>query len=520
MRRVLLLLILFNAACQAFTAPTATPTPTETPTATPTPTETPTVTPTPTDSPTPTLTPTATPTPTITPTPTLTPTPSITPQPTVGFVFDNWQLVQVQADLNALLAQPVLAFINTNDRDGIGDARTPQPATNVQTLYYVPPTNSAGRVAILRMPSTTGSQIFIAPNGRAVAYFQEQAGNQGATGLYILDLDSGISGRILPIGSLVQRGFVSEPAWSPDGSRLAIALATGYAMDIFTINRDGTNLRNLTQSGAYDLWPAWSPDGRYLLFVSDRSRCSSWVPGEPGACDALVQPPPNGGNPFALDLETGVLTQLSDQWVTEPPRWINNRQVAFASGDPASGDVERRLFIANVNAGQSREVKLADGSDSPIRLSEAWSPDGTAVVYQSAGDTASEIIAVGVDGTLLGRTAELTFARYGMAAVWSADGSRVAVGGAGGQCPNGISVLNRNFEFVGRRLPPPSMCEPTYSPDGVFLAFTGVVPNVDGRVDVYVANTNGAGAVNLTGSLRGTITLLGWVGGRQATEGS
>jgi hypothetical protein len=32
-------------------------------------------------------------------------------------------------------------------------------------------------------------------------------------------------------------------------------------------------------------------------------------------------------------------------------------------------------------------------------------------------------------------------------------------------------------------------------------------------VDVYVANPNGASAVNLTGSLRGTITLLGWVGG-------
>jgi Tol biopolymer transport system component len=58
------------------------------------------------------------------------------------------------------------------------------------------------------------------------------------------------------------------------------------------------------------------------------------------------------------------------------------------------------------------------------------------------------------------------------------------------------------------------MCDPTYSPDGAWLAFTGVNPQVDGRVDVYVANTNGTGAVNLTGGLRGTILLLGWFGGQ------
>jgi hypothetical protein len=40
-----------------------------------------------------------------------------------------------------------------------------------------------------------------------------------------------------------------------------------------------------------------------------------------------------------------------------------------------------------------------------------------------------------------------------------------------------------------------------------------VNPRIDGRVDVYVATVNGFGAVNLTGSLRGSIKLLGWYGG-------
>lgn len=428
-------------------------------------------------------------------------------------MFDNWQLVQLPSNILTLLQTPILAFINTNDRDGVGDTRTPQPATNVQTLYYMPPTSSTARIPVLQMPSSTNRQIYISANGRSIAYFLDTDSPQ-TTGLYVLDIESGISGRILPLDSLVQRGKLNQPTWSPDGRRLALALATGYDMDIFVIGRDGTNPENLTQSGAYDFWPSWSPDGRYMLFVSDRARCPSWIPGDPGACDALLTPePPAGGNPFIVEIESGAVTQLSDQWITEPPRWLNNRQVTFASGDPTTGDSERTLWIADISSEQAREVKLADGTDSPLRLSEAWAPDGSAVVYQSAGTT-TEIIAVSTDGRLLGRTNELNFARFGMAAAWSPDGQRIAIGGAGGQCPNGISVFDRTLTFVGRRVPPPSMCEPVYSPDGQFLAFTGVVPNVDGRVDVYAGNFNGQSTANLTGSLRGTITLLGWFGGQ------
>lgn len=514
MRRLVLLIVLLGASCQAFSAPTATPTATLTltPSATPTATHTemPTAVP---ATATPSRTPTATDTPTITPTPTLSPTPSLTPQPAAGFVFDNWTLVQLPASIFTMLQSPTLAFINTNDRDGIGDRRTPQPATDVQTLYYMMPANSSGRVPVLQTPSSTGRQVYISSDGLSIAYFLNTDTPQ-TTGLYVLDIASGISGRILPLASLVQRGRISPPAWSPDGARLALALATGYDMDIFTIERDGTNPENLTNSGAYEFWPAWSPDGERLLFVSDRNRCPSWIPGDDGACDALLTPePPTGGHVFVLDLASDEVTQLSDQWVTEPPRWLNNRQVTFASGDPTLGDPERTLWIADAVTGQAREVKLADGTDSPLRLSEAWSPDGGAVVYQSAGAT-TEIIAASVDGSLLGRTNELTFARFGLAAAWSPDGQRVAVGGAGGQCPNGVSVFDRTLTFVGRRVPPPSMCEPAYSPDGQFLAFTGIVPNVDGRVDVYAGNFNGQSAANLTSSLRGTIVLLGWVGGQ------
>ena len=513
-RRILLFLLVFSASCQALSVPT--PIPTATATSTPTNTPTATQTPSPTAVPssaTPMDTPTATLTPSITPTPTTAPTATITPGPTVGFVFDNWKLADLPDDIDSRLSTSVIAFINENDRDGIGDARTPQPATNAETLYYVPPTSSAGRYPILQLPASTQNRVFISQNGKSIAYFQDESVGQGTGGLYILDMNSKISGRILPITSLIQRGFPSQPSWSADGSRLAIALATGYDMDIYAVGKDGSNIQNLTNSGAYDLWPSWSPDGRYLLFVSDRARCPSWIPGDADACDAVTTPPPNGGNLYLLELATGTVTQLSTQWLTEAPRWLNATKIVFSSGDPTFGDPERTLWIADLNTKQAREVRLTDGSDGPIRLSEVWAQDGSAVLYQNAGISTTEIIAANLDGSLLGRTTELNFPRYGMMAAWSVDGTRIAVGGINGQCQYGIRVFDRNLDSVARGTPPPSMCNPTYSADGQWLAFTGINPRIDGRIDVYVATTNGFGSANLTGGLRGAITMLGWVGG-------
>jgi Tol biopolymer transport system component len=76
-----------------------------------------------------------------------------------------------------------------------------------------------------------------------------------------------------------------------------------------------------------------------------------------------------------------------------------------------------------------------------------------------------------------------------------------------------VVVTDAQLGSIARGSPPPSMCDPRFAPDGRWIAFTGVIPNRDGRVDVYAANNNGFGAVNLTGSLLGTIDMLGWVGG-------
>ncbi len=509
---LLMVLSLLLMACDALAA--STPTETALPptaTASPQPSALPTQTALPTTAPTSTPQPTLTPVPSNTPLPTATLPPTQTPEPAVGFVFDNWNLVELPLALQGGVDRPYVIFINSNDQQTIANIATAQPSTDLETVYFVAPDNPE-RLPVLELSSATGTRVYPAAAGTALAYFRSAGAD---TGLYILNLENGLSGRVIPIPTLTQRGFLSEPSWSPDGEYLAIALATGYDMDIFAYDRGGSGRQSLTPSGSYDFWPAYSPDGTRLAFVSDRLTCPSWIPGDDGACVAGVDAPPTGGQLFVLELATGQVTLISEEFVGEPPRWINNRLIAFASGDQMDLlNPQRALWLANTSTGTVQQVVLPeDAAGDANYLSDVWAPDGSRVLFQRASAAETEIVMMRPDGALIDRISELSFPRFGMAATWSADGSRIALGGVDGQCPYGIRVIDSNFESVARGNPPPSMCNPAFSADGQFLAFTGINPRVDGRVDVYVANFNGFGANNLTVDLRGQVDLIGLIGG-------
>ncbi len=501
-----------NFLSQPTATPTVIPTATETPTRLPTATPISSFTPTATISPTATASPTVTHTPTSTPTPKPTATPSITPLPVADYVFDNWLVSDLPAEVKDGIANPMVLFLSSNNQRSIANIATAQPFTGIQTLFLAAPARSGGRIPVLEVDSIAPLEVFPARAGNGLAFVKTD-GDVTSNGLYILDLTSGFSARVLPGDNpLVQRGYFTPPDWSPDGAQLAMAVATGYDIDIYIYAKDGSGRTNITNSGAIDLFPRWSPDGRYIAFVSDRADCPSWIPGEANFCDALTEAMPRGGHVYIFEIATNTVRRISDVIVSEPPYWINAGMLAFATGDPFDLlNPQRRIWQANISTGAVKEIRLPNSGNASY-LSEAWSPNGDAVLVQIA-ESNNRIVLLNSDGALLSQDGELDFPRFAMTAAWSPDGGRIVIGGSSGQCPYGIRVKNSTLGNVASGSPPPSMCEPRFSHDGQYIAFTGVNPSVDGRKDIYVANANGYGASSITSDLRGQVELIGWVGG-------
>jgi Tol biopolymer transport system component len=124
---------------------------------------------------------------------------------------------------------------------------------------------------------------------------------------------------------------VTTPSWSPDGKQLVFTGYDGGVSDLFTIDRDGSDLRRLTSDKYGDLHPVWSPDGKTIAFATDRG---------PGTDFKTLD---FGNFRIALyDLATGTVKVLDhmDQGKNVSPQWApDGRSIAFVSDRSGVTDV-------------------------------------------------------------------------------------------------------------------------------------------------------------------------------------
>ena len=114
------------------------------------------------------------------------------------------------------------------------------------------------------------SQSAFSPDGKQLAFTAQR---EGRDVLYLLDVKSRKETKRfdLPLEG------VTGPTWSPDGKRIAFSGSKGGLTDLYIVDVDSNKLDRLTDDRYGDLQPQWSPDGKMIAFASDRGDTSSFT---------------------------------------------------------------------------------------------------------------------------------------------------------------------------------------------------------------------------------------------------
>jgi tricorn protease len=117
--------------------------------------------------------------------------------------------------------------------------------------------------------------VKISPDGKNLTAWV--SGREG--GLYVLPIDGGEARRVVKLpGSQYRGNGGGDYAWSPDMKWIAYsAKSESRAWNIFVVPAKGGEPVNVTRLYAQHSEPAWSPDGKYLYFQSDREGLGLYV---------------------------------------------------------------------------------------------------------------------------------------------------------------------------------------------------------------------------------------------------
>lgn len=266
---------------------------------------------------------------------------------------------------------------------------------------YVVQADGRGLRALARAEAP-GSEPDWSPDGRRIV-FRRLVGAGGAAEraqLFVVGAD-GRSPRNLTAASCKATCLGNEePAWSPDGKRIAFVRSLGAAaatqpraIGIFVMNADGTHVRQLTQrNGVFrteDRAPAWSSDSKRIAFMSANT---TFRP--PGASTIYVI---NADGTHARSVRA-----LAHAWPgAGAPSWSpDGKRLLYSTycwfGNCGQPPVGAQLYTVGLDGKSPRQLTRLSGN----ALAPRWSPDGKRIVFvrNTRVGRGGDVYVVGADG--------------------------------------------------------------------------------------------------------------------------
>ncbi len=186
-----------------------------------------------------------------------------------GLTRDSWQIMIYSLDLGRTVAFP---------RNG-GDNFSPAWASDGTKIAFSSSMHSGLSEIFVADASGANARRLSAGKGDVSPVFNPKTNGQiawvsGRTGLpqlYVMDADGS------NVQKVTEQGYAVSPAWSPNGLILAFAWVRNYGpgvlggQDIYLMDIASRQIVQLTHDGGRNDFPSWSPDGRHLVFQSNRS---------------------------------------------------------------------------------------------------------------------------------------------------------------------------------------------------------------------------------------------------------
>ena len=333
----------------------------------------------------------------------------------------------------------------------------------------------------------------ISPDGKWVAYVVsavDLALNAVNSDVWLVAADCGGPAACAPVRLTTNPKADGQPRWSPDARWIAFVSAREDRPQIWMIRPNGGEAEKLTDSKTGVQSFQWSPDGKRIAFLAPRAPTADEEKREKEKDDAIVVDHDfRMSRLWTIDLATKTAVELvkGDFQIAEA-RWSpdGTRIALVANPTPKADDGSRSdIHIVTVATGERRPLIENAGPDHSPR----WSPDGRWIAYLTRGDTLrafgqQRLTVIAAEGGAP-RAVAPNFLYQPGAASWSPDGQTLFFTASVRTTSQLFSVPVAGGEPKQLTHVRGVISPPTMSGDGQTLAFTfGTVQQPN---DVYVA---------------------------------